>query len=733
MIQQGSGLANGTWFYRVSAVSSEGEGLASREVFAQGGGVMRICWSAVPAATSYNIYRSLAADGRFGTTRLLVPEFVPTPNANGLLCFDDNGQNDVPQGIYRTPAPGRLAGSIGAGGSLLQGTWSYRVAAVRDDNETVAGYRTSFVVDATSGNTINLRWDIIPTATYNLYRVQNANDAAGSERLLATGLTGNSFVDDGTSGFADDSRGPRDGIEVLPPGTLSRWEVLPVTLTEAREGPDAVVLTAFDGDLNTTNDPTYLYVTGGKPSHQGTFSDGGNACLVNEDCLSRTCVGVAPNQTCLASGSHRTTERALVDFGTGALINPVDNAAVTLAVSATLLNTGRAYFPLLTNQGQLITPFAPPPQEPPCGDVDGDGFLSTSCGGDDCNDANVAVFPGAPEQCSNGIDDDCDALADCDDPDAPPAGCAGDALCACDPAFADSDGDGHLRAPLCGDDCNDDSSATCGNAAGLDPPDCAEACGGGADEDCDGAIDCFDSDCATAPNCLDACATAVDGDGDGELLPPCGNDCDDTEPTVCSTACDEVQCDGIDQDCSGVDFCFLPGNVTGGTGGSGGLVSPLAANFQLVAETNDPILLVACAGDANYAANNNSGLQTFEVATINPVDGELVAWTLQSETIPRDAHGQDALLFFDFLYNWSGVARESAGGDPAPDNGQTTRVPFDVSPANANAHLGGRQSASSTLSPPRTYASITRLNAKLFAIGGNDGTGAVSTVTRNSQ
>jgi hypothetical protein len=51
-------------------------------------------------------------------------------------------------------------------------------------------------------------------------------------------------------------------------------------------------------------------------------------------------------------------------------------------------------------------------------DADRDGFAAmvapdgTTCGGDDCDDTDDTVYPGAPEVCLDGVDQDCDTLVD---------------------------------------------------------------------------------------------------------------------------------------------------------------------------------------------------------------------------------------------------------------------------------------------------------------------------------
>ncbi|MCB9593439.1 MAG: hypothetical protein H6719_11965 [Sandaracinaceae bacterium] len=56
-------------------------------------------------------------------------------------------------------------------------------------------------------------------------------------------------------------------------------------------------------------------------------------------------------------------------------------------------------------------------------DLDGDGFFDGRCGGDDCDDDprfGRMIYPGAPEDCTNRRDDDCDGSRDYNDSDCVP-------------------------------------------------------------------------------------------------------------------------------------------------------------------------------------------------------------------------------------------------------------------------------------------------------------------------
>lgn len=114
-----------------------------------------------------------------------------------------------------------------------------------------------------------------------------------------------------------------------------------------------------------------------------------------------------------------------------------------------------------------------PPDSP---DADGDGVASLGRGGQDCNDGDSTVHPGASEVCGDHVDQDCDGV---------------DRSCGAD--LGDGDGDGSIGPEAGGDDCNDSDAAIY--------PGAREVCSDGKDQDCDGAdaVLGVDAACATTP------------------------------------------------------------------------------------------------------------------------------------------------------------------------------------------------------------------------------------------
>jgi hypothetical protein len=104
----------------------------------------------------------------------------------------------------------------------------------------------------------------------------------------------------------------------------------------------------------------------------------------------------------------------------------------------------------------------------------------------------------------------------------------------------DKDGDGYQFT----NDCND-------NVASINPG-AAEVCDDGMDNDCDGQLDCYDTD-----DCgLDAaCSLCSDGDGDGYFFIdaagcPGSDDCNDSDESIHPEAT-EICDDFIDNNCNG--------------------------------------------------------------------------------------------------------------------------------------------------------------------------------------
>ena len=178
-----------------------------------------------------------------------------------------------------------------------------------------------------------------------------------------------------------------------------------------------------------------------------------------------------------------------------------------------------------------------------------EGFVADA---DDCDDSAAAINPGADELC-NGLDDNCDGLAD-------------DGAVDGGTWYVDSDDDGSgdtatgvssCDAPVGyvsdGGDCDDDN-------AGINP-DATEVCDASdTDEDCDNAADDDDDD-ATGGEVAYADA---DADSYGSLASPAtfcdrpagyvtdSSDCDDGDPAINPAAVESCDAGNTDEDCDGL-------------------------------------------------------------------------------------------------------------------------------------------------------------------------------------
>ena len=188
-------------------------------------------------------------------------------------------------------------------------------------------------------------------------------------------------------------------------------------------------------------------------------------------------------------------------------------------------------------------------------DADGDGYPSTEIGGEDCDDADPEVYPGAAEAC-NGKDDDCDGQTD-------PADSVDAVL-----YYLDADEDGYGDPDTWLSSCAEHAGyvTTPGDCDETDPtihPGADETPADGVDSDCDGGDRCYTDADLDGFAAVEGTAASEDLSctGEGEAEAP-GEDCDDRNASIYPGA-PEVAGDGIDQDCDGADLESPEGGDTG--------------------------------------------------------------------------------------------------------------------------------------------------------------------------
>lgn len=236
-------------------------------------------------------------------------------------------------------------------------------------------------------------------------------------------------------------------------------------------------------------------------------------------------------------------------------------------------------------------------------DVDGDAWgveagavtactapLGTVAVAGDCNDADAAIHPDAPEtDCADPVDYNCDGSS----------------------AYADVDADG---APAC-EDCDD---ADAGRSPLL-----AEVCDSAdVDEDCSGLAD--DADSGVDPSGFATSYADGDGDGFGDAAqavrgcdPPPGHvldatDCDDADGAVNPGAPETCDAWDVDEDCSGAADDEDPGVDPAGfstfyvDGDADGYGDPAAALPACDAPAGSVVDNTDC-DDANLDVNPSAG------------------------------------------------------------------------------------------------------------------------------
>jgi len=394
-----------------------------------------------------------------------------------------------PAFAFRTPAIGPDGTLYINYGKLIGGTWH-------------PGYVRA--INPANGNT---RWEreISPTLgpSDNMVEIYAAQNGV----VIATYLSGDTnrtagLVDHGTSGEivwdigygGRMSFGPTEAIYFIPVHAGSsiyalsagdRGDPNGLGMDFADDNPPELpsMPSPPDGAIDQALDVTLSWLCTDPDGHDLTYDVYVSAILDEDE------GALAPIATGIAETSY-TLE---------GLDRAVDYVWTVVATDGQAVTEGRLW--RFTTQGSLDTDSdgipddgdnSGTPDDNPCtggntSNCDDNCVDDANPGQEDCDSDGIGdVCDSSPypsEDCSDGVDNDCDGSTDCNDSD-----CVDDPACDCDEDGACDAGENQCNCP---EDCGT-------------PPATEGSCSDGIDNDCDSDVDCHDDDCFDDPDCGEA-------------------------------------------------------------------------------------------------------------------------------------------------------------------------------------------------------------------------------------
>ena len=361
------------------------------------------------------------------------------------LAFDPGGttlysgtRQQTISGHARDAATGRLAPLGGPQGCVTQ-TGAEGCAAVAELTGAVYGLAsTAGVLYATAGS-----------ASHKVLTFDRQPSGGLVRRPGAAGCVSNADAANCTTGRGLNSPAgvavTRDGADVYVTSEAGNGALVELdrsangTLTPRAGTRGCAAVGAIAGCAATTGlltgpysiaispDDRFIYTTN-KGGRIGVFKRDSSGPVCTTSTVTVQAGSVGPLKIPCSDPDGDALTYSVVNPPTLGNLGAIDDAAGTIVYAApqgqngTTTITIRASYSGFTGQGSIkINVVGAPPPPPPAGgggggtvvlpagiDADGDGFFA----GQDCNDNNPAIRPGAVEVKGNRIDENCDGLAD---------------------------------------------------------------------------------------------------------------------------------------------------------------------------------------------------------------------------------------------------------------------------------------------------------------------------------